>query len=155
MQTIPNLVVRVCLYCFLVLRLFLLVVVVPVVLLNGQGGPRPPAPWAVVSFHSHCFSPASLCADNQNTHYPYLMLPSLSTLTHPLILRPPLVHSFFFSRPSPPLSILPSPLVPLPVNLPALVFWFFLCFEESIWLFCYVDSTTVLFFSLSPWGMSE
>lgn len=114
------------------LRLFLLVVVVLVVLLNGQGGPRPPAPWAVVSFHSHCFSPASLCADNQNTHYPYLMLPSLSTLTHPLILRPPLVHSFFSPAHCHRYQSSLPPLIPLPVSLPTLVFGFLLCFEESI-----------------------
>ncbi|KAH7052571.1 hypothetical protein BKA57DRAFT_276185 [Linnemannia elongata] len=42
---------------------------------------------------------------------------------------PSTIGSFiFFSRPLPPLSILPSPLIPLPVNLPALVFWFFTLF---------------------------
>jgi hypothetical protein len=37
-------------------------------------------------------------------------------------------------------------LCPFLVNLPALVLWRLPFFEELIWLFCYVDSTTVLFF---------
>lgn len=64
-------------------------------------------------------------------------------------LPPSTIGSFIFFLP--PIATAINPPFPFSapflVNLPALVLWFFLpFFEESMWFFCYVDSTTVLIF---------